>query len=65
MVYRLLHGAHWSLERPTIFQLGIYGCYLRCFNIIQSNDKSRADYKQILKMFLLNSFLVQFLAKRF
>lgn len=64
MVYRLFHGAHWSLERPTIFQLGIYG-YVRCFNIIQSNDKSRADYKQILKMFLLNSFLVQFLAKRF
>lgn len=61
----LFHGAHWSLGRPTIFQLGIYGCYLRCFNIIQSNDKSRADYKQILKMFLLNSLLVQFLAKRF
>lgn len=61
----LFHGAHWSLGRPTIFQLGIYGCYLHCFNIIQSNDKSRADYKQILKMFLLNSLLVQFLAKRF
>lgn len=42
MVYRLFHGAHWSLGRPTIFQLGIYGCYLRCFNIIQSNDKIKS-----------------------